>query len=186
MVRKNLDAKAYMYPQPVLIIGTYDEKGIPDAMNAAWGGVADYNKLIICLSYEHKTVKNILQKREFTVSMATKSQMVACDYVGVVSGNKVLNKLDKTGWHMAHSAKVNAPTFEELPLTLECKLESYDEESELLLCEVVHVTADDSILTNGKIDPNKLEPITFDPANHTYMTLGNVCGMAFHDGLQLK
>ncbi|MDD6467057.1 MAG: flavin reductase family protein [Erysipelotrichaceae bacterium] len=185
-MRIHLDAKAYMYPQPVLIIGTYDESGIADAMNAAWGGVADYHKLIICLSAEHKTVKNILQKKEFTVSMATKKQVVACDYVGVVSANQVANKLEKTGWHIVQSAKVDAPTFEELPLTLECKLESFDEETELMLCEIVHVTADDSILTNGKIDPSKLEPITYDPVNHTYITLGDVCGKAFHDGLQLK
>ena len=40
-MRKNFGAKPYCYPQPVFIIGTYDDCGIPDAMTAAWGGISD-------------------------------------------------------------------------------------------------------------------------------------------------
>ncbi len=39
-MRKNFGAKAILYPMPVLIIGSYDENGTPDAMNAAWGGIS--------------------------------------------------------------------------------------------------------------------------------------------------
>ena len=39
-MRKNFGAKSWMYPMPVLIIGTYDESGTPDAMNAAWGMIS--------------------------------------------------------------------------------------------------------------------------------------------------
>ena len=60
MKRKNFGAKTYLYPQPVFIIGSYDENQVPDAMNAAWGGICDYEKIFLCLSAEHKTVKNIL------------------------------------------------------------------------------------------------------------------------------
>ena len=77
-MRKNLGPKSLVYPEPVLIIGTYDQKGTPNAMNAAWGGVSDVNEIHICLSAEHKTTKNILKNKEFTVSFGTKKYEKAC------------------------------------------------------------------------------------------------------------
>ena len=88
-MRKNFGAKPLSYPQPVFIIATYGEDGTPDAMNAAWGGISEMNEISMCLSAGHKTVKNILKRRAFTVSMADADHVVACDYVGIVSGNKV-------------------------------------------------------------------------------------------------
>ena len=40
-MRKNFGAQPWVYPQPVLIIAICGEDGTPNAMNAAWGGVAD-------------------------------------------------------------------------------------------------------------------------------------------------
>ena len=118
--------------------------------------------------------------------MGTKKEVVACDYVGVVSANDVPNKLDKTGWTVVKSEVVDAPLFEQLPLTLECKFISFDEDSELMMCQIVNVSVDDCILTDGKIDVKKLEPITYDTVHHKYIVLGDVVGNAFKDGLQLK
>lgn len=186
-MRKNFGAKPYTYPQPVFIIGTYDEAGIPDAMNAAWGGISESRELSICLSPEHKTVKNILAKGAFTVSMATAEQVVACDYVGIVSANDVPDKLEKAGLHTTKAEFVDAPIIDELPMALECKLISYDEASCRLVGEIVNVSADESILDeNGKIAPGKLQPIVFDPVNNAYLKLGEKVGNAFRDGMKLK
>lgn len=186
-MRKNFGAKPYVYPQPVFIIGTYDENGVADAMNAAWGGIADYKTIALYLNAEHKTVKNILKTKDFTVSMATEDEMIASDYVGIVSGNKVTHKLDKTGWHLMKSHFVNAPIIEELPLTLECQLISYDNETELLLGKIVNVSVDEKILDeNDHIDPSKLKPIIFDGANSAYLTIGQKIGNAFQVGKKLK
>lgn len=59
-MRKNFGVKPILYPQPVFIIGSYDENGIPDAMNAAWGGTSEANQISMCLSAGHKTVKKPL------------------------------------------------------------------------------------------------------------------------------
>ena len=185
-MRKNFGAKPFLYPQPVFIIATYDEAGNPDAMNAAWGGVCDYKKIAVCLSPEHKTVKNILAKKAFTVSMADEKHVVESDYVGLVSANTVPDKLERAGFHTIKSENVDAPIIEELPLTLECKLESYDEETDIMIAEIVNVSADEAILTDGKIDPAKLSPITFDPVNNAYLKLGEKVGNAFKDGKSLK
>ena len=186
-MRKNFGAKPYTYPQPVLIIAAYDENGTPDAMNAAWGGISDDTQISMCLSAGHKTVKNIQARKAFTVSMADAAHVVACDYVGIVSENKVPDKFEKAGFHATKSEFVDAPLIDELPMTLECTLVSYDPETCRLVGEIVNVSADERILDeNGKIDPAKLEPITFDPVNNAYLKLGEKVGNAFKDGMQLK
>ena len=186
-MRKNFGAKSWLYPMPVLIIGTYDETGTPDAMNAAWGMISDTDKVTICLDASHKTVKNILVKKDFTVSMADAKNVIAADYVGIVSGNDVPDKVSKTGWHVTKSEFVDAPIFEELPMTLECKMLSYDEEAELMTGEIVNICVDESILgEDGKIDLTKFQPITYDPVHHDYLTLGAKVGNAFKDGRKIQ
>ena len=187
MARKNFGAKPYTYPQPVFIIAAYGDNDVPSAMNAAWGGISDYKEISMDLSKGHKTVKDLRTRGAFTVSMGTLPQLVACDYMGVVSGNKVPDKVARAGWHVTRSAFVDAPVIEELPLTLECKLISYDEQTGILKGEIVNVSADERILDEkGNVDVAKLQPITFDPFNNKYIVLGDTVGSAFHDGLQLK
>lgn len=185
-MRKNFGAKPYLYPMPVLIIAAYDENGVPNAMNAAWGSICDMDQIAMYLSSGHKTVKNILEQKAFTVSMADAENAVAADYVGVVSGNKVPDKMEKTGWHMVKSELVNAPVIEELPLTLECELVSFDEETECVVGKILNVSADERILNEeGNIDLSKFHPIIYDPANHDYVKLGEKVGNAFEDGYKL-
>ena len=186
-MRKNLKAKACMYPLPVLIVGTYDENGIPDAMNAAWGTICDTAQVAIVLSAGHKTVKNLLKTGAFTVAMADVNNVTQADYVGLVSANDVSDKLTKTGWHITNSQFVNAPIIEELPLVLECKLVSYDTDTEICIGEVVNVSADESILDEkGKVDLTKFRPLCYDCGGHGYYQLGEKAGNAFADGLKLK
>lgn len=185
-MRKNFGSKSWLYPMPVLIIAAYDEEGVPNAMNAAWGGMFTDEHIGICISQGHKTTKNILATRAFTVSMATAEQVVACDYVGIVSGNRERDKVAKAGFTTERSEVVNAPIIKELPMTLECEMVSYDEESCHLVGRIVNVSADESILTDGKIDNAKLRPITYDPVNHHYVELGAKAGNAFSDGKRLK
>ena len=178
-MRKNFGAKPYTYPQPVLIIASYDENGTPDAMNAAWVGISDDTQISMCLSAGHKTVKNILKRKAFTVSMADAAHVAACDYVGIISANDVPDKLEKAGFHTTRSEFVDAPLIDELPMALECRLVSYDEESCRMVGEIVNVSAEESVLDeNGKIDPQKLQPITFDPVNNPYLKLGDKVGNA--------
>lgn len=186
-MRKNLGAKPCVYPMPVFIIGTYDEKGVPNAMNAAWGGITEENEITICVSEDHKTTKNFKQSGAFTVSIADADNVVAADYVGIESANKVENKIERCGWHAEKSEFVNAPLFSELPMTLECKVKSYDDDSCRLVGEIVNISVDESILDeSGKIDLNKFKPITYDPVHHTYRGLSEPLGKAFSDGLKLK
>lgn len=186
-MRKNFGAKPFCYPQPVFILAAYDENGAPNAMNAAWGGISEENEISLCISADHKTTQNLLASGAFTVSMATADTVVACDYVGVVSGNKETEKMRKAGFHCEKSEFVNAPVIRELPMAIECRLKSYDGETCRLVGEIVNVSADESVLNeNGKVDPAKLRPIAFDPMNNDYLVLGEKVGNAFADGLALR
>ena len=186
-MRKNFGSKPVCYPQPVFILGTYDENGVPNAMNAAWGGISDDHEISICVSAGHKTMVNILLKKAFTVSMATAEYATACDYVGIVSGNKVPDKFAKAGFHATKSEFVDAPLIDELPMAMECELVSYDPETCRLVGRIVNVSADESVLNKrGKVDPAKLRPITFDPMNNAYLVLGEKVGNAFQDGKKIQ
>ena len=185
-MRKNFGAKPICYPQPVFILAAYDENGVPNAMNAAWGGISDDKEISFCISAGHKTTRDILDRKAFTVSMADAAHVVECDYVGVVSGNDVPDKLARCGFHTTKSEFVDAPLIDELAMALECRLTSYDPQTCRLVGEIVNVCADESVLTGGKIDPAKLRPITFDPVNNDYLVLGEKVGNAFSDGLKLR
>ena len=182
MSRINFGSKPYMYPQPVLIIATYDDNGVPNAMNAAWGITTDFNEITISLS-EHKTTDNFAKSGAFTVSMATEDQVVACDYVGIESGRKVPDKFARAGFHATKSEFVNAPLIDELPLALECRVKSFTDG--ILIGEIVNVSADESVITEGKVDLNKLRPIAFDPFNNAYHVLGEKVGYAWGAGRAL-
>ena len=183
MSRVNFGSKPLMYPQPVLIIGTYDENGVPNAMNAAWGITTDFNEITISLG-EHKTTDNLKVRKAFTVSMATEDQVVPCDYVGIASGRDVPDKFEKAGFHAVKSEFVDAPLIDELPLALECRVISF--EDGILVGEIVNISADESVVTDGVVDIKKVKPISFDPFGNAYFGVGEKVGNAFKDGMELK
>ena len=186
-MRKNLGVKTYLYPQPTLVIATYNEDGSANAMVAAWGSISDSNQIAIYVAASHKTMPNIKARGAFTVSMATAAHIKAIDYLGITSGNKVPDKFAKSGFTAVKSENVDAPLIAELPLTLECKMVSYDDDSELLLGEIVNVTADDSVLdANGKLDVEKLAHVCYDSAGHGYYVMEHRIGNAFSDGKEIK
>ena len=80
-MKKNFGSQHWLFPQPVLMIATYNEDGTPDIMNAAWGGISDSDEISISISSSHKTAENLLKRGAFTVSFATAAQVAACDYV---------------------------------------------------------------------------------------------------------
>ena len=185
-MRKNFGAKPWLYPMPVLILGTYDENGKPNAMNAAWGGIYDTGLLMVCLSDDHKTTENINKTGAFTISFATTDTVVPCDYVGIVSANDVPDKFARAGFNAKKSEFVNAPIIEELPLTVECELLKFNEDG-ICIGKIVNVSADERVLDeNGKVDAKLLSPIIYDSATHAYWSFGEKVGHAFSDGKKLK
>ena len=166
-------------PQPCVMVATWDKDHTPDVMMAAWAGQYDNKQIVISMS-KHKTTDNIELTGAFTVSFADIRTVAESDYFGLVSGHKVPDKVAKVGFTVMPSPNVDAPIINEYPLTLECKVVSWADG--ILIGEVVNMSADESILTDGKVDLEKLQPIVFDAASVTYRAIGEVVGQAWGSG----
>ncbi len=179
--RKNFGASHALMttPQPCVMIATWDKDHTPDVMMAAWAGQYDHNQIVVSLS-KHKTTDNLELTGAFTVSFADIRTVAESDYLGIVSGNNVPDKVAKVGFTVTSSPNVDAPIINEYPLTLECKVVSWKDG--ILVGEVVNMSADESILTDGKVDLAKLQPIVFDAAGMCYRAIGEVVGGAWNAG----
>ena len=186
---KDLGVKPYIFPQPVLIVASYDANGNPDAMNVAYGGVVNSNRIQINIGVRHKTSDNIKIKKAFTVAIADAPHEMEADYLGCISGKEEPDKIKKAGLHVEKSKNVDAPIITDFPLSLECKVEEINEYGKTLriVAEIVNVVADESVLGRDyKVDLKKLNPLCFDVSNVAYVTLGDFAGHAFSDGNKLK
>lgn len=186
---KSFGPKAWVLPQPVLIIGTYDSEGKANAMNAAWGGQWDNHQIMISMG-SHKTTENLNLCGDFTVAFATKQTLVEADFVGIVSAKKDSSKMEKTGWTAVPSENVKAPVFTDFPMTLECRIKEKLYESETgyyIIADIVNILADEKYLAqDGNPDVEKMDLITFDPCHMGYIALGQKVGNAFSDGQKIK
>jgi len=189
MTKKDLGKIPAIFPMPVLMIGTYDEKGTVDVMNAAWGQVCDNDKIIISLTESHKTVKNIKLNKAFTVALADRDHVEVADYFGIVSANNAQDKFERSGFTAIRSENVNAPIIEEFPIVMECELfEIIDTESIYgIVGKIVNTKANENVLSdNGKVDVSKLNALMFDQFQSGYYLVGEKVATAWNAGLDLS
>lgn len=186
---KSFDPKPWVLPQPVVIVGTYNENGEPNAMNVAWAGQWDMKQIMISMG-RHATTENLNRCLDFTVAFATEETLVAADYVGIVSAKSHPDKMKVTRWNVEKAEKVNAPVFDCFPLTLECRIVEKLSESPsgyYIIAEIVNILCDEKYLAaDGKPDIEKMRLITFDPVHNGYIVLGERVGDAFSSGKALK
>ena len=184
-MRKKIKTTEAIFPMPVLMIATYNEDGTINVMNAAWGTMFERDQVILNLTESHKTVKNIRNKKAFTVSLADARHVKEADYFGVVSGNNTDNKFENSGLTAVKSDNIDAPIINEFPICMECILLE-DESNWGIVGKVVNVTADEKVMKDDNVDISLLEAIAFDPYTHGYYKVSEKVGNAFKDGLQLK
>lgn len=187
-MRVKLNITEGIFPMPVLMVATYNEDGSVNVMNAAWGTMQERGTVALNLTETHKTVINIKEKKAFTVSIADAAHVVEADYFGVESGNKVPNKFEKSGLTASKAEFVDAPVINEFPICLECEFIEYqsNEYGVGVIGKVVNITADESVMVEGKVDMSLVNAIAFDPYTHGYYRVSERVGEAFKDGLKLK
>ncbi|MGI5874684.1 MAG: flavin reductase family protein [Bacillota bacterium] len=187
-MREKIKITEGIFPMPVLMVATYNEDGSVNVMNAAWGTMQQRDTVALNLTESHKTVKNIKARGAFTVSVADAAHITEADYFGVESGNRVPDKFARSGLTAAKAETVDAPVINEFPLCLECEFVEYqhNEYGCGVIGKVVAVTADESVMSDGKIDMSRVNAIAFDPYTHGYYKVSERVGEAFRDGLKLK
>lgn len=187
-MRVKLDLTEGIFPMPVLMVAAYNEDGSVNVMNAAWGTMQSRGNVALKLTETHKTVENIKARGAFTISIADEKHLVEADYFGVESGHKAPDKFEKSGLTAGKAECVDAPVINEFPLCLECEFIEYqsDEYGVGVIGKVVNITADESVMVDGKLDMSLVHAIAFDPYTHGYYRVSERVGEAFKDGLKLK
>ena len=187
-MREKLNITEGIFPMPVLMVATYNEDGSVNVMNAAWGTMQERDIVALNLTESHKTVKNIKARGAFTVSIADAAHITEADYFGVESGNRVPDKFARSGLTASRAETVDAPVIHEFPLCLECEFIEYqaNEYGCGVIGKVVNVTADESVMENGRLNMSLVNAIAFDPYTHGYYKVTERVGDAFKDGLKLK
>lgn len=187
-MKKNLGVIPAVYPMPVLMVAAYDENGVVNVMNAAWGMICGMDKIALFISEGHKTTQNILKAKAFTVSIADKAHMDAADFFGIATGNKMPDKFEKTGYRATKSEFVNAPVVEEFPLAMECELAEVvkTENMHAIVGKIVNTKAEESVIDDsGKVNPEKLNALIFDQFRSGYYVTGEKAGKAWNAGADL-
>ena len=188
-MKKDLGIVDAIYPMPVLMVAAYDENGKVNVMNAAWGQIADDDKVIIFIGEGKKTWLNILASKAFTVALADEKHMDVADFFGIASGNKIDDKFERTGYHAVRSDKVNAPIIEEFPVVMECELLEHlkDEYVSAIVGRIVNVKADEEVLDEkGKVDVTKTRALIFDQFRSGYYVTGEKVGQTWNAGKDIN
>lgn len=186
-MKKDLGVKPYLFPMPVLMIATYNDDGSVDVMNMAWGGICAHDLVALNLDADHRTTKNILKRKAFTVSIASANLMREADFFGIVSANDNPRKFELSGLHAVKSTRVDAPIVEEFPVTLECELESYsdDHEGPHIYGRIKNVCVDESVMRDGRVDASLVGALVFDQFGGNYYVVGEKVGKAFSVGKEI-
>ncbi len=185
-MKRSLGAKTLVYPAPVLVVGTYDKSGKPNVMTASWGGIASSQPPCVAVSLRTVTssYENIMQRRAFTLAIASEPYVKQVDYFGLVSGRST-DKFAATKLTAVKSKLVDAPYVKELPLVLECKVVDVTELGmhTQFIGEVMDVKADEEVIgSGGAVDIRKLRPLIFTPDTQEYFAVGGFVAKVFSAG----
>jgi len=188
-MKKSLGAATIILPVPVWVIGTYDARGKPNAMTAAWAGVCCSEPPCVYVSLRNTryTYGNIKRRKAFTINVPSEKYLKQADYFGIVSGRDT-DKFSATGLTPVKSDLVDAPYVKEFPLVLECKLLHVFELGlhTQFVGEIADVKADEEVLgEDGYPDIEKARPIVYTPGARTYHGIGKYLGLGFSVGRKI-
>ena len=174
-------------PSPLYIITSYKSNGQPNACMQSWttftGGKNGYFAIVSAVSKYGHLYQTLHETGEAVINFMSADLYDKCMSTCKNNGFET-DEIKTAGLTSVKAEMVNAPLIDELPMALECKVKSF--ENGILIGEIVNVSADESVITDGKIDPKKLKPIAFDPCNNAYLAMGDKVGDAFNIGMKLK
>jgi flavin reductase (DIM6/NTAB) family NADH-FMN oxidoreductase RutF len=189
-MKKSLGAKTIVFPTPAFIVATYNKAGKANVMTAAWAGICCSTPPCVGVSLREATYThgNILQRRAFTLNIASEQFVKQVDYFGIVSGEKI-DKLAEAGFTPVKSELVDAPYIDEFPFILECALFRTFElgTHTQFIGEIKDIKVDESVLKEDDIpDIEKIRPIIFSPGDRCYYGVGTFLGKGFSIGREMR
>lgn len=188
-MKRSLGAATKAVPAPVWCVGSYDKEGKPNLVTVAWGGICCSKPPCVTVSLQkiRYSYASIKERMAYTVNIPSARYIMEADYCGIASGRDV-NKFEKTGLTAVKSDLVDAPYVKEFPLILECKvIHIYDIGLHtLFIGEIIDVKADEEVMGgDDKIDPLKVQAVTYSPGPRTYHGIGADLGDAHKMGREI-
>ena len=186
-MKKKLDGINVLYPTPTVLVGAMVD-GKPNYITIAHIGIVNHAKpylISLSMGKVHHTNPGIRENKAFSVNIPSENLVVETDYAGLVSGKKT----DKSDlFEIFYGELGNAPMIKECPLNMECRLyDTYDTPThDLFIGEIVETYADESVLTEGKVDLAKLKPLLFDMSSVKYWSVGEAIAGCWNIGKKLK
>lgn len=185
-MKRSLGAKTLLYPTPVVVVGTYDKAGKPNAMTAAWAGICCSSPPCVAVSLRKATYTYgcIMDRKAFTANVPSEEYVTEADYFGIYSG-KETDKFQATSLTPMKGDLVDAPYVKEFPLVLECRLLQMVEIGlhTQFIGEIVDVKAEEGVIGEGGLpDIEKVKPVLFAPEARSYHGVGKFLGKAFSIG----
>ena len=185
-MKKSLGAKTLVYPTPVFVVGTYDPQGKPNVMTASWGGICCSRPPCVAVSLRKATYThgNLVERKAFTISIASEAQVRAADHFGLVSGRDV-DKFAAAKLTPVRSDLVDAPYVKEFPMVVECRLAHTIElgSHTQFVGEILDVRVEEAVLSSdGTADIQKVRPLLFTPDTQAYYGVGAFIAKAFSVG----
>lgn len=191
-MKVNLKPRAMMYPAPAVVASAYDEEGNVDCCTLAFAAMCSHHPpaLMIAINstLKRKTLKSILEKKEFCIGFPDIGQVSQTDYMGIASGYDT-HKVDDVGYTSKKAEKVNAPVISEFKVSVECRVMHIAEVGShtQITGKIVNVQADEEVLNEkNKIDFDLLNPVAWDDVSHSYYSMGEKIADGFKVGLNFK
>lgn len=189
MAKLSIGVKTFTLPTPAWMVGTYDAAGKANLMTAAWGGICCSKPVCMTVSLQkpRHSYAAILERKAFTINVASEADVAKVDYCGIASG-KNADKFAVCGYTPVKSELVDAPYVAECPLVVECRLIHVQDLGmhTMFVGEVADVKVEETCLKDGKPDAAAIRPIIFAPEDRHYYGLGRDLGLAFSIGKELK
>jgi len=186
MKKVKIDTNAFVYPMPVVLVGTLvDDR--PNFLAVGWITRVNYQPALmaIALSKGHHSSGGISASKAFSINAPGIDLVEHTDYCGLVSGREE----DKSRWFQVVRGPVTGtPMIEECSLCMECKLvQTVDlPTNALFIGEIVGAYADEKCLSGGIPDIQKMKPFTLTMPDNNYWKVGDSAGKAWRVGWNLK
>ncbi len=179
----------YLYPQPVVLVGS-NVNDIPNFATVSWAGIANESPPMISIALNHSrhTLKGIKHGNAFSVNLPSTKLVKEVDYCGIVSGADV-NKATACQFTIFYGKLSGAPLIEQCPVNLECEvIQTANLGSHLLVIgKITQVHISEDCVIGGKPDINKVKPIIYITGTKgRYYSLGDFLNNAYSAGRDIK
>jgi flavin reductase (DIM6/NTAB) family NADH-FMN oxidoreductase RutF len=187
MLKKKIRVGPYLYPMPVVLVGSL-VKGKANFMPIAWVSIVEHKPPMISISahQSHYTNIGIKENQTFSINLLSESMVKLTDYLGLKSGREI----DKSNlFEMFFGDLKTAPMLKDAPVNLECKLvKTIDIEKghDIFIGEIIYAYSEEKYLTNGIPDIQKFHPFVFSMNDNNYWNIGSHIGRAWSIGKDYK